>query len=159
MAIAHLIARIILALVFAVGGVTKLADLPGSRRGLEEFGLSRALAVPLGTLLPVLEVAVAAALIPVASAWCGALAALALLVVFTAGVAFTLLSGRRPDGHCFGQLYSAPIGWGTLARNAVMIALAAFVVWQGEAGASVVTLAENAVPAVGSLWLSAALAT
>ena len=69
MAVALLIAR--LPLAFAVAGAAKLADLAGSRRALEEFGLPRPLAVPLGTLLPVIEIAVAAALIPVASG-CGA---------------------------------------------------------------------------------------
>jgi methylamine dehydrogenase accessory protein MauD len=108
--------------------------------------------------LPVIEIAVAAALIPVASGWWGAVAALALLVVVTAGVAVTLLTGRRPDCHCFGQLYSAPIGWGTLVRNGVMIALAAFVVSRGEAGASVIAVAENAAAAGSMLWLATGLA-
>ncbi len=88
----------------------------------------------------------------------GAVAALALLVVFTGGIAGTLIAGRRPDCHCFGQLYSAPIGWGTLVRNGIMIAVAAFVVAQGEAGASVIALAESAASAGSMLWLSGGLA-
>jgi peroxiredoxin len=158
MTIALLVARLLIGIVFATAGVAKLADLAGSRRALEEFGLPRTFASPAGTILPLVEIAVAAALIPVASGWWGAVAALALLVVFTAGIAFTLFAGRRPDCHCFGQLYSAPIGSGTLVRNGVMIALAAFVVSQGEAGASTIALAESAALAGSSLWLSAGLA-
>lgn len=158
MPVALLIARLVLAAAFAVAGAAKLADLAGSRRSLEEFGIPRPLAVPLGTLLPIIEIAVAAALVPLASAWWGALAALALLVVFTGGVAITLLGGRRPDCHCFGQLYSAPIGWGTLVRNGVMTAVAAFVVAQGDAGASITALPTSAASAGSTLWLSAALA-
>jgi peroxiredoxin len=157
MSVTLLIARLVLAVAFAVAGAAKLADLAGSRRALEEFGIPRALAVPLGALLPIIEIAVAAALIPIASGWWVAVAALVLLVVFTGGVAINLLSGRRPDCHCFGQLYSAPIGWGTLVRNGVMIALAAFVVAQGEAGASVIAVAESAATADSTLWLSVAL--
>jgi peroxiredoxin len=158
MTVSLLLARLTLAIVFAVAGAAKLADLAGSRRAFEEFGLPRALAHALGTSLPVLEIGVAIALVPVASGWWGAVAVLALLVVFTAGIAGTLITGRRPDCHCFGQLYSAPIGWGTLVRNSVMIAVAAFVVSQGEAGASVIAVAESAASASGSLWLSAGLA-
>jgi peroxiredoxin len=95
---------------------------------------------------------------PVASGWWGAVAALALLGVFTTGIAASLIAGRRPDCHCFGQLYSAPIGWGTLVRNGIMIALAAFVISQGEAGASVTAVARSAASAGGTMWLSAALA-
>src|SRR5947209_18100826 len=121
MLIALLVARLFLALAFAIAGAAKLADLPGSRRALEEFGLPRVFAFPLGTLLPIVEIAIAAVLIPTATAWWGALAALAVLVIFTAGIAVTLFSGLRPDCHCFGQLYSAPIGWGTLLRNGLLM--------------------------------------
>jgi hypothetical protein len=78
MTIALLIARLLLAIVFAVAGAAKLADLVGSRRALEEFGLPRPLANPAGTILPLMEIAIATALIPVASGWWGAVAALAL---------------------------------------------------------------------------------
>jgi peroxiredoxin len=156
MTVALLAARLVLAAAFAVAGAAKLADLAGSRLSLEEFGLPRPLAGPLGTLLPIIEIAVAAALVPLASAWWAALAALALLVVFTAWIAGTLIAGRRPDCHCFGQLYSAPIGWGTMMRNGVMIVLAAFVATHGEAGASVIAVAGAA--AGNALWLSAGLA-
>jgi uncharacterized membrane protein YphA (DoxX/SURF4 family) len=91
MTLAPLIARLVLAVAFAVAGAAKLADLAGSRRAIEEFGLPRPLALPLGTLLPLTEIAVAAALIPIASGWWGALAALALLVVPSA-------SGARSKG-------------------------------------------------------------
>jgi peroxiredoxin len=151
-----LISRLVLAAALAVAGVAKLADLAGSRRALEEFGVPDRLAGPLGTILPLAEIAVAAALIPLESAWWGALAALGLLGVFTAGIAGTLLSGRRPDCHCFGQLYSAPIGWKTLARNGVLIALAALVLWQGRPGASI-AIVWSGLPA-GSSWLAAVLA-
>jgi uncharacterized membrane protein YphA (DoxX/SURF4 family) len=118
MSVALLIARLALAMTFAVAGAAKLADLAGSRRALEEFGLPLPLALPLGTFLPVVEIGIAAAWVPVVSGWWGATAALALLVVFTAGIAGTLIAGRRPDCHCFGQLYSAPIGWGTWCATA-----------------------------------------
>jgi methylamine dehydrogenase accessory protein MauD len=131
MDIALLITRLLLAVVFAVAGLAKLADPGGSRRALADFGVPAALAGPLGILLPLAELAVAAALVPSALAWWGALGALALLTLFVAGIGINLARGRAPDCHCFGQLHSAPAGPSTLARNAIFAAIAAFVVWRG----------------------------
>jgi methylamine dehydrogenase accessory protein MauD len=129
-----LCARLLLALVFAVAGVAKLADRAGSRQAVGEFGVPAALAAPLGILLPLAELAVAVALVPTTTAWWGAIGALALLLVFVAGITYNLARGRKPNCRCFGQLHSAPAGWSTLARNAVLAAPAAFVVWQGREG-------------------------
>jgi peroxiredoxin/uncharacterized membrane protein YphA (DoxX/SURF4 family) len=129
--IALLVVRLLLAVVFAVSGVAKLADRSGSRQAMTDFGVPKSLAAPFGVLLPLAELAVAVALLPAATAWWGALGALALLLLFVAGIGANLARGRKPDCRCFGQLHSAPAGWSTLARNAVLAALAAFVVWRG----------------------------
>ena len=52
-----------------------------------------------------------------------ALAAIALLVVFTGFIALELSHGRRPTCACFGSRSSARLGPGHLARNAIFIAL------------------------------------
>ena len=134
MDIVVLIARVVLALVFFVAGVAKLADSAGSRRALIDFGVPARLASPLGRLLPPAELAVAVALIPAATAWWGALGALALLLAFVAGIGLNLARGKKPECRCFGQLHSAPAGWKTLARNGALLAAAGFVVWQGREG-------------------------
>ena len=77
----------------------------------------------------------AAALIPAASAWWGALGALALLLLFVAGISINLARGKKPECHCFGQLHSAPAGWRTLARNGALAAIAGFVLWEGRESA------------------------
>jgi peroxiredoxin/uncharacterized membrane protein YphA (DoxX/SURF4 family) len=130
-----LIARLVLAAVFALSGVAKLADQAGSRRAMIAFGVPRRWASPLGLLLPMAELAVAAALISAVAAWWGALGALILLVLFVVGIGANLARGRRPDCRCFGQLHSAPVGWKTLARNGLLMAVAAFVVWGGAESA------------------------
>lgn len=127
-----LTARVLLAAVFGVAGVAKLADLPGSRRAIAEFGLPDRLVAPLGLALPLAELAIAALLLPVATVWWGAVAALALLLAFIAGIAINLARGRTPECHCFGQLHSAPVGWSTLLRNVALAAVASFVVWQAR---------------------------
>src|SRR3712207_5270289 len=128
---ALLVARLLLAAVFAVAGVAKLADLPGSRQAMRAFGVPGRLAAPLGLLLPTAELAVAVALIPKGSAWWGALGALVLLLLFVAGIGVSLARGKHPECHCFGQLHSAPASWPTLVRNGLLAAVATFIVWQG----------------------------
>jgi peroxiredoxin/uncharacterized membrane protein YphA (DoxX/SURF4 family) len=132
---ALLIARLLLAAVFTLAGVAKLSDLKGSRQAITDFGVPSSLASPLGVLLPLSELAVAATLIHVATAWWGAIGALALLLVFIVGISINLARGRTPDCHCFGQLHSSPAGWKTLARNGVLAAVAGFVLWEGYDGA------------------------
>src|SRR5215217_4600106 len=138
---ALLIARLVLAALFSLAGVAKLSDLKGSRRAIIDFGVPSAIAAPLGLLLPLAELTVAATLLPASTAWWGALGALALLSVFGVCIAYNLARGRTPECHCFGQLHSAPAGWKTLGRNGVLAALAGFVVWEtyeGGAGPSAV---------------------
>ena len=130
-----LIARLLLALVFALAAVGKIKDRAGSRQAITDFGLPAPLAIPLGILLPLCELAVAAALIPKATAWWGAVGALALLLLFVAGIGINIARGRKPDCHCFGQIHSAPAGWKTLLRNGLLAALAGFVVWEGKVDA------------------------
>lgn len=124
----------LLALVFALAGAAKLVDRSGSREAIVDFGLPARLATSLGILLPLCELAVAAALIPISTAWWGALGALALLLAFVAGIGLNLARGRKPDCHCFGQLHSAPAGWRTLARNGALAAVASLLVWRGWEG-------------------------
>src|SRR3954451_22329050 len=109
-----LAARLVLAAAFVVAGLAKLLDAKGSGQALVGFGVPERLAQPLGTVLPLAELAIAIALIPLATAWWGALGALVLLGLFVAGIGFNLARGRRPDCHCFGQLYSKPVGAETL---------------------------------------------
>src|SRR5713226_2622846 len=128
MDIVLLLARLLLAVVFVVAGLAKLVDRAGSRQALIDFGVPARLVTPLAVLLPLAELAVAVALIPTASAWWGALGALALLVLFITAIGYNLAQGRTPDCHCFGQLHSAPAGWSTLVRNLVLAGIAGLVV-------------------------------
>ena len=125
-----LVARLLLAAVFAVAGFTKLADRAGTVESIANFGVPSLFARPVAWLLPLWELACAAALIPSASARWAAGATFATLLVFIAAIAISLARGRRPDCHCFGQLHSAPVGWTTVARNAALAAVAVFIVWQ-----------------------------
>ena len=135
-----LLARLILAVVFGIAGIAKLADPAGSRKSITGFGVPESLATPLAWLLPLAELVCAATLLPLAFAWWGATGVLILLLSFIGGISISLIRGRRPDCHCFGQLHSSPISWRTLLRNGVLAGISAGIVWQGREnpGASVV---------------------
>jgi uncharacterized membrane protein YphA (DoxX/SURF4 family) len=126
--IAVLLARAVLSALFLVAGIAKLADSAGSRAAMSGFGIPASLAAPFGVALPILELLVAGALIPAATARVGALGALLLLALFVAGIANVMHSGREAECHCFGQLHSTRVGWPTLGRNVVLASVAGFVV-------------------------------
>jgi peroxiredoxin len=163
--IALLVVRSLLAAVFAVAGAAKLADLQGSRRAAAGFGVAPALVTPVGTLLPLVELTVAALLLPARTAAWGAIGAAALLAAFSAAIGRSIARGEAPDCHCFGQLHSEPAGWPTLGRNLALAAAAVFVVgagwndpgtsavaWLGRLhGAAIGTAAVGGIAAVAAL--------
>src|SRR5262249_15746129 len=132
MEILLLIARLLLAGVFGVAGAAKAVDKAGSRQAMIGFGVPETLAGPLGRGLPYIERLVAFALVAVAIAWWGAVAALALLGIFTIAITVKIARGESPDCHCFGQLHSEPVSWKTFARNLILAAVAGLVVVQGR---------------------------
>ena len=115
--------QLLLAVVFAVAGVAKLVDRTGTRRAVEAFGVPSRLSPVGATLLPLVELAIAVALIPASTARWGALAAVALLAIFSVAIARTLRTGSAPDCNCFGGLTQTEIGRGTLVRNLVLVGL------------------------------------
>jgi len=147
-----LAARLLLAAVFIVAGVAKLADLAGARAAVAAFGVPERLAGPIGTLLPFAEIATAILLLPAATARTGATAALLLLLAFSVGIASSISRGEAPDCHCFGQLHSEPTGPRTLARNFGLALLAGFIVVMGD------DAGPGLFEALGDLSATAALA-
>ena len=113
--------------------------------------------------LPVAELAIAAGLVPTATARWAALAGLILLAAFSFAVARVLLSGERVECNCFGALHSAPVGPWTLVRNLALAALAAvlFVAGPGKSlgaldGATVLAVAASLAGALllGLAWFT-----
>ncbi|MDR9370517.1 MauE/DoxX family redox-associated membrane protein [Conexibacter sp. JD483] len=125
MAALLIVARALLALLFAVAGAAKLADRDGSAEAARGFGVPARAAGAVALLLPLAELTLAAALGPPLTAPYAALGACALLLGFAAAIARAVRAGETPDCHCFGQLHSAPAGRATLLRNGLLAALAA----------------------------------
>ncbi|MEA2373292.1 MAG: hypothetical protein QOH12_3686 [Solirubrobacteraceae bacterium] len=126
-----LLGRLALSGVFVLAAAGKVLDQAGTRRALEEFGLSRRAAGLGRLLLPAAELAVGLGLIAGPSARWAAIGGLVLLGVFFLAVARVIRAGRSPDCHCFGQINAHPVGTRTLGRIVVFAVPAAVIALAG----------------------------
>jgi uncharacterized membrane protein YphA (DoxX/SURF4 family) len=126
MKIASLIARLLIAATFSVAGISKLLDLKGTRKGIQDFGVPSLAAGQLAIFLPLLELAVAGLLVPLSTVLRGSLGSVALLLVFIAAILVNLAQGRKPTCNCFGQIHSERVGWPTVMRNCIFVGVASF---------------------------------
>jgi thiol-disulfide isomerase/thioredoxin/uncharacterized membrane protein YphA (DoxX/SURF4 family) len=150
--------RIALSVVFGTAGVTKLLDQRGTREAVKNFGAPESLAPALSIALPIAELAIAAGLLLVNTTRASAIAALLVLGLFVVAIGINLARGRTHDCHCFGQLYSRPLGWPTLVRNLIFALGAGVVFWRTETEPSpsiVNTLAQ--LSTLQWLWLIGAV--
>jgi uncharacterized membrane protein YphA (DoxX/SURF4 family) len=113
------VAGIVLGLTLLVSGVAKLAS-----RSWSTQARSLRIPQPIATTLPIVELVLGAALVTDLGYPAVAWAAAALLLVFTAFIALSLATGRRPSCACFGAWSSRPIGPLSLLRNAALLLLA-----------------------------------
>lgn len=109
--------------VLAVSGLAKVRDRAALPAAMARFGVPRPLRRPTAVLLPVTELVVAA-LVAIPGFDVGVWIAVALLGLLTGSVAANLFAGRRPPCPCFGVVSARPISGITLARNAVLLAVA-----------------------------------
>ena len=118
-----LLCQVALAVVFVVSGVAKALDPAGTRQALLDFRVPSGL-VPLMVLgLPAAELGTAALLVLPPTGRAGGLAAVALLLGFSAVVVSALRSGRAPQCRCFGSLSAARVSGWTLRRNGALLVL------------------------------------
>jgi hypothetical protein len=113
-------AGIVVGAILLLSGAAKLAAGPRWVAQAEALA-APAFAVP---VVPWLEVALGALLVSGVYRTVVALAAAALLTVFTVLLVVRLVQGRRPPCACFGALSTRPVGPGSVVRNVVLIALA-----------------------------------
>ncbi|HEX5016359.1 MAG TPA: MauE/DoxX family redox-associated membrane protein [Actinomycetes bacterium] len=126
MEIVALIARVALAATFIVSAIAKVRDADGARQAVRDFGVPASVVPLVATSLAPLELASAVLLLTTdIGVTVGAALAAVLLAAFTAGIVVNLLRGKRVDCHCFGAMSTKPLSWWSVARNGVLLALAA----------------------------------
>ncbi|HVW46928.1 MAG TPA: TlpA disulfide reductase family protein [Solirubrobacterales bacterium] len=146
-------ARVLLAAVFALAALGKLGRRAQTEETVAAFRLPGAMRRPVAVGLPIVELAVALALLPAASSPYAAVAALLLLAAFSLAIVLTLRREEAVDCNCFGSLGAAPVSRRTLARNLALMVPAALV-----AGAGWGDPGPSAVAWVGGMSATAALA-
>ena len=113
------VAAVLVGVVFLVAGASKIAagpEWPMQARGLGAPPVT----IP---LVPWIEIAIGAALVVQIGRQAAALAAIAMLVVFTVLIVVRLAQGRRPPCACFGAWSAKPLGAGHVVRNVALIVL------------------------------------
>jgi peroxiredoxin/uncharacterized membrane protein YphA (DoxX/SURF4 family) len=131
-----LVARMLLAAVFAVAGTAKILDHGKFRPTIAAFGVPASLVNSVASVLPAAELVLAVLLLSAHSAWWAALSALGLLLLFILAMAANLALGRTPECRCFGQIRARPIGPATIARNGAFASCAGLIVWAGPSRTS-----------------------
>jgi uncharacterized membrane protein YphA (DoxX/SURF4 family) len=115
-----LVASIIVGVAFVVAGASKVAageQWPATAREME----APAITIP---FVPWVELVIGASLVAQLAVPVPAIAALGLLVAFTALIVIRLLGDDRPPCACFGSWSAEPIGRIHVIRNAILMALA-----------------------------------
>jgi len=118
------VVRAVLGGLFVLAGVLKLQS--GGQFAIEiaNYQLFPSLAPYLAVALPPIEVLAGVALVIPGWRRAGALCITGLLVMFTVAVTTVRLRGINVDCGCFGG-DSGPITWWTVARDVLLLALAA----------------------------------
>lgn len=119
MSVVALIASIALGMVFLVSGGSKLAAGPEWPQQAAGLG-APSVVVP---VLPWLEIVLGAVLVMQLAPVAAAVAAIVVLVAFTALIVRRLAEGRHPPCACFGAWSSKPLGAGHVVRNAGFVLL------------------------------------
>ena len=154
MALVIALVRLILSLIFLVAGITKLTDQKGTREAVMNFGAPKAAAPSVAVVLPLLELAIAIGLLFSSTARLSALAALLVLGIFVVAIGVNLAQGKTHECHCFGQIYSRPLGWSTLVRNVLFALAAGVVIWNGrESQPPLISTISQAVAELGTWQL------
>jgi uncharacterized membrane protein len=119
-------AALALAMVFGASAVMKFADLDEFSAAVENYRIApRRTARFLALVIPAAESAGAAGMLLVRVRPAAALLLVALLVAFTAAIAFNLARGRRNiDCGCLGPGLRQELSWWLVARNGGLIAFA-----------------------------------
>ena len=117
--------RVTVAIVLAYAAIAKLYDAKHLPTQMRAFGVPAVLSIASAVILPTIEFAIAVALVAFPYSSLPALAAIAVLALFTGVVVANLASGRPKPCPCFGAVaVERPVSPLTLVRNAWLLGLA-----------------------------------
>jgi uncharacterized membrane protein YphA (DoxX/SURF4 family) len=122
--------RIALGCIWLIAAVSKLRNVPEFTRAIGEFvTLPPRAAQATAIVLPCVELITGISLTTGYFSKGAASTSSALLIAFTSAIVVNLLQGKHPRCNCFGANDSAPISWGSVARNVALLFVSLWVVF------------------------------
>lgn len=152
-----LIARLIVALVIGTAGFMKLRRTESTIAAAVGLGLDRRLSRVVGKLLAPAEIGLAVLMLPGVTAFASTAAAGLMLAAFAVLIGVNLARGNRPACACFGAAADQPISVLTLARNLLLVALAAIALTPGPGMEGTISGITAGIDSVGTSASLAAL--
>ena len=133
--------RVTLGLLFLVAGFSKARDLRAFEMSVSSFRIvSPRLARPVSRLVVAAELAGSGLLLLAIAAWLGGVLIGLLLIAFIIAISVNLRRGHRSlDCRCFGQP-TTRIGWGHVAQNVVLLAMAIAVATEARQAAPMMAI-------------------
>ncbi len=127
-----LVLRVVVGGVLLAAASQKIQSPKAFALSIDAFGLVPRSLIPTLAYLFIWEDILAGGLL-VLGVWsrAAAVASAGLLAVFIGALASAVLRGLPIDCGCFGALFRGPVGWSSVLRNVVLIAMAAHVVYYG----------------------------
>jgi uncharacterized membrane protein YphA (DoxX/SURF4 family) len=127
--IAVVVARLVVGGIFAAAAIPKLLDPSAFAASIANYHLVPDLvATASASVLPVLELVVALALVSGVQARGAAVAAGGMLIVFALAMTQAILRDINLDCGCFGSAAAAEVGWGSVLRNVGLTLLCGLIV-------------------------------
>src|SRR5437764_4106860 len=124
LAVVGIVAGIIVGLALVWAGLLKLVEGPAWPKQAADMGVAR----PVALVVPYVEIVVGVLLATHLFPPWSAIAALLLLLAFTALIVRRLADGSRPPCGCFGLRSTRPLGAYHVARNLGLLAIAVIAV-------------------------------
>lgn len=125
---------IVLLLVFSISALTKMGR-KGKREfqtTIEAFGIDSRLTQFLTVLIPLMELAIALGIVIPRTRNLASLIGIVLLTCFSFLAAWSALRGEHIRCNCFGNFGEDELGWFTVGRNTLLIALLVMLVWSPD---------------------------
>ena len=155
-----LLMRLILGGVFLMSALTKLSAPSEFVANVRNYHvLPNRLAVGYAYVLPYAELSVGVLLPLGFFSKLASGVSIAMLISFMTAVGIAMARRQHHDCSCFGLLYKERVGWMTMARDGVLLALASIVFVADDGALTLSYLLANASRPVYSLALLAILAT
>jgi uncharacterized membrane protein YphA (DoxX/SURF4 family) len=120
-------ARLVLAGIFLFAAYMKLRGVDDFARAIPKFELvtDRAIVEWVAYIVPWIEATCAAALVIGVWTRAAALVLFVMLLAFASAMLSVIFRGLEIECQCFGEYFGAKVGWSSVARNVVFMAIAA----------------------------------